>query len=669
MKKIIVLLAAVLFLLPALAFAEGPREGTAAGEVVAGMQLEGDGKVHYYANIQAYEKETGKTFPALSESPYIKNMGVMAKVADRVPEEPLVLMPSYKTGLYGGTLRDPQYTGAQLDFLEDLMREFPIMYSADMQDIVPNVFQSWEITNNNKTFTFKLRKGMKWSDGEPFTSADFVYWFDQMANNTELYPGGVQNMKVGGVMGTVKAAGDYSVVMDFPDSYGVVIERMCRWRPMPYAPAHYLKQFHPDFVPKAELDKKVKDGGYNSWVDLHQDGYYWYNNPEAPTIFSWKVLNKVSEPVHQLERNPYYWKVDAAGQQLPYFDRMDRPNVGERGQMVLMTIAGDFDYMHPYHTNYAENFPILKKNEEAGNYKLLPTAGWSDCIGTVNFNFSSEDPFKRELFNQKNFRIALSHALNREEINNTRFKGMYGTPSSPAPPDGPPYYGESEQFHRYAKFDPDKANKLLDELGLKWDSKKEERLRPDGSRLNITMLVYIGWGQSVEVSEMYKKYWDDVGINVNLRPLSSALLSEQRGASQHDLAFGPVNWGGRRPIIALLRGEQTPLGPDWKINPKWGAWIMSDGKQGEEPPEAAKRLRELHLLFVAEADPAVRQKYEEELYKIHNDEFWTLTSIKQPADLPQVYYTAIANNLKNVAVPVAPEWYYCQTSTWYREEK
>jgi peptide/nickel transport system substrate-binding protein len=323
------------------------------------------------------------------------------------------------------------------------------------------------------------------------------------------------------------------------------------------------KNFHPDFVPKAELDKKVKDGGFDSWVDLHQDAYYWYNNTETPTIFSWKVLNKVSQPVHQLERNAYYWKVDAAGQQLPYFDRMDRQNVGTREQMPLLTIAGEFDYMHPYHTNYAENYPLLKNNEAAGNYKLLPTAGWSDCIGTVNFNFSHPDPFLRELFGKKNFRIALSHALNRQEINNTRFKGQYGMPSSPAPPDGPPYYGESEQFNRYAKYDVAKANQLLDELGLKWDARKEERLRPDGSKLNINMLVYIGWGQSVEVSEMYKKYWDDVGINVNLKPLSSSLQSQQRSASQHDLSFGPVNWGGRRPIIpssGVSRPRWTPAG-------------------------------------------------------------------------------------------------------------
>jgi peptide/nickel transport system substrate-binding protein len=238
-------------------------------------------------------------------------------------------------------------------------------------------------------------------------------------------------------------------------------------------------------------------------------------------------------------------------------------------------------------------------------------------------------------------------------------------PSSPAPPDGPPYFGESEQFHRYAAYDPAKANQLLDELGLKWDAKKEYRMRPDGKPLQLTAIVMDTWGYHVEVSEMLKKYWEDVGVGITLKPLGSALHGQQMGALNYDLSIRPVNWGGRRPIITAMRGEPVPISENWGTNPQWARWLLSDGARGEEPPAPVKRLYQLHLDFMAEPDAAKREAMEKEIFKIHCDEFYMLTVIKQPSDLLQVYYNPIHNRMGNVYAPVAPEWYYCQPSTWY----
>ena len=668
MKKVIIFTVAALLLMPIAVFAskQAEKPGLSGPEAAAVPDIKGDGKYYYYANIQAYEKETGKSFPSLKESPFIKQLGITDPVEKRVPEEPMVIMPSDAVGRYSDTLINNNATSA-LDFVEDLLREFPLMYTFDMMGIVPNIFQSWEVSNGAKTYVFKLRKGMKWSDGHPFTTADFMYWYNQMANNKDISPSGVQNLKVKDQHGKMTAVDDYTLRLDFVASYGIIIERICRWRPMMYAPAHYMKQFHPDFVSKADLDKKVKDGSFNSWVDLHQDAFYWYNNPETPSIFAWTVKTKVSKQVQELERNPYFWKVDVAGQQLPYFDKLHRPYVGDQEQILLKTIAGEFDYERHNWLGQQEGYSLVIQNQEKGNYRVLQGGGWSDEAGVVVPNYSHEDPVLRKIFNDKRFRIALAQAINREEINNTLFRGGFKIASQPAPPDGPPYFGENKEFHQYDAYDVAKANQLLDELGLTWNADKTLRMRPDGKPMKLTVqLLNNGWAFPVEISEMYKQYWSEIGIDITIKPLGGALYWEVVNGMQYELRQQSVNWGGRRPIIAALRCDPVPVCPSWFINPRWASWVLTGGEKGEEPPEGVKKLYQLHQDFVAEPDAAKREAITKEIYAIHNEELWAFCALKKPADFKQIYYIPVHNSIRNFAEPVAPEWYYAMPECWYR---
>jgi len=621
-----------------------------------------------YGTIQEYEKLTGKKIKSFSEAPMLREKvatGELPSVEQRVPEEPLVVQPADKIGKYGGTLRTVTYSWNQFG---DMLWDHPLVYSSDMKEIKPNIFKSWEISKDGRTFIFHLRKGMKWSDGYPFTADDFMFWYEDVALNKELNPAGVYNLKVGGEMGVMKKIDDYTIQLSFAGPYGVLLERLCRWRPKPYLPKHYLKQFHPNYTPKDELDKIVKKEGFDSWVSLFESRIVSDNPyPGVPTIDAWLPLDKFGEAVQRYIRNPYYWKIDTAGNQLPYIDRLEEGQVGDSEGVLMKALAGDIDLMNSYTLGYASNYPVLKKNEKKGNYRLVSQYGWCDNIGDVVFNYSHKDPVLRKIFADKRFRIALSVAMNRDEINKVIFKGMY-KPSQPAPPDGPPYHGELPQFHVYTQYDPQLANHLLDLMGLKWDKDHNVRLRSDGKPLQLVASVQTGWIQHVPMAEMYKKYWKEVGIGITLKPLSEQFYSERRNANQHEIGIEPDNFGGRRPIIAAMRDEPVPITPNWMINSLWARWLLTKGEKGEEPPEDVKRLFEINKEFMAEPDAEKRIALEKEIYLIHCENLWEIGGIKQPANLPQVWYEYFSNRVKNVPDPCPPEDYYIQPSTWSIEE-
>ena len=645
-------------------------EAAPAAAAAAIPNLEFTQQVVRYSTIAEYEAATGNKITAFQQSPMLDALvadGTLPPVEERLPSEPLVLQPADQIGEYGGTMINGHE--GNFDFLEDLLREFPNTYSSNMQGAWPNVFMSTEISDDGRTFTFKTRPGMKWSDGHPFGADDFVFWYEAIALNTDLNPSGVNNLKVGGEMGTVSKVDDNTIVMSFAAPYGILPVLLNRWREVPYAPAHYMKQFHPGYTDPAAVDAIVKERGFTTWVELWESELNWYGNPDIPTIFAWKTLTRgASVAVQELERNPYYWKVDPAGNQLPYVDRVHRPNLGDQQAILLSVLSGENDYMDPYSLGYITNYPVLKQTETQGLYRILPQYGWSDVLGTITFNMSIDDPVLRELFNNKDFRIALSIAYDREEINDVVFNGLY-TPSQMAPPDESVYNGADPAFKQNIEHDPDRANEILDGLGLTWNSDRTQRLLPDGRPFELGALLNTGWVQHAPIAELIAQGWQDVGLKVILQPQGGDLLEERMLAGDYQLTILPVNWGGAAPIIAARRCDPIPNCAGWPINPKWGQWMISGGSEGEEPPQDVKRLYEISQEFVAATTDQERFDLEKEMYDIHNNNMWMIGSIKQPGNLEAVWYSVFSKRMYNIPNPVAPEWYYAVPSTWsYRAE-
>ena len=244
------------------------------------VEFEATQQVVQFNTIADYEAATGNTISAFFQSPMLDALvanGTLPPVEERLPDQPLVLQPADEIGLYGGTMRNAHQ--GNFDFLEDLLREFPHVYGSNMQGVLPNVFMGVEVSDDGSSFTFSLRPDMKWSDGHPFTADDFVFWYEAVALNEELRPSGVTNMKVGGEMGTVTKVDDTTIRMDFSAPYGILLERLNRWRPMPYRPMHYLSQFHPDY--NDGVDAIVAERGFSSWTELFQAEWDWYGNPRC----------------------------------------------------------------------------------------------------------------------------------------------------------------------------------------------------------------------------------------------------------------------------------------------------------------------------------------------------------------------------------------------------
>jgi peptide/nickel transport system substrate-binding protein len=416
-------------------------------------------------------------------------------------------------------------------------------------------------------------------------------------------------------------------------------------------------------MPEAQVDAVVREAGFSIWTELFDEQRKYPQNPDAPTIYAWKVTNRLSETVHQAERNPYYWKVDTAGNQLPYIDQIARPNLGSsREQLLLNALAGQADYIHPNPLGFSSNYSTLVQGQEQGDYEILRLYGWSNNRGAMYLNLSHPDPVLNQLFNDQDFRIALSVGMDRGQVNDLAYNGTF-VPSQPSPPAVAPYDGASGAFLNWTEYDPDEANRLLDDLGLAWNSDRSQRLRPDGDPLLLVINVNNRFPGVVTMSELVKGDWEDLGIRVVLKPMGGGIWNEQYRANLHDVAMHSVNMGGRWPIIGGAREPTTVLGRNWGPNPKWGAWLTTGGSQGEEPPGPVKELFDLGNQFSAEPDPQKQVELEQRMYAIHNENLYMIGGLHQPHDHPQEWYVYIHNRLRNISQPLAPEYYYAVPSS------
>ena len=628
--------------------------------------LAAGGEGQLYTTLQDYQSKTGKRITKFNEAPELAKMvkeGKLPPVAERLPEEPVVLDPADKIGKYGGTLQQSYVeTGVRVVGIDDITYEYPVVYSNDMQRLDPNLFKSWDITNGGRIFTFHLRKGLKWSDGAPFTVDDFMFWYEDMATYTDLYPNFHSYVKLGGEVGKWEKLDDHTLRITWPKPHGLFLLRFARWRPVPYSPKHYLMKFHPKYTPMAEIEKMMKDEGYDTWRDFFNFMGKDWANPGVPTMNAWMQLGKMTDPVIRMVRNPYYWKIDTAGNQLPYIDEIRRVVAGDQEAVLLKALAGEIDIIMGEYLGFFENIATLKANEGKGKYKVSPSSG-NNQFGALYFNLSHQDPVLKKAFNDKRFRIALSMAMNREEINDIIFRGLL-RPSQPAPPEGAPLYGERHHFQSYIEFDPDFANYLLDEVGFDKKNSAGIRLRPDGKPLQITIMPHPWQASLPRIGEMLKKYWEDVGVGVNVKPIGGGIWFDRFRSGQYDIGLMTNTMTGLPPIFHPDRDNTRPISALFRANWAWGLWYETGGKEGEEPPTAVKRLEEIAIKYLQTVDRHTQIQMEKEVHQIHIDNLWILSALTVPGER---YVHVITDRLKNVPRPLALEMNPGQPSTWYIE--
>ncbi len=514
---------------------------------------------------------------AYQEAPMLRALvaaGELPPVEERLPEELLVVEPVEEIGQYGGTIQVfARDASAWNDFQpgEEYDRGGLFLFSSDGQGRAPDLATKVEISEDRKTFTLYLRRGVKWSDGAPCTVDDLIFQYVDVYDNRELVPVRPRNLP------TLVKIDDYTVRYEYEEP----VSNAVTWgvQSMIEYPKHYLKKWHIKYNPKA--NELAKEEGFDYWWQALPNHAQWYpqqSDLDCPKLRAF-IYKESTAGVKVLERNPYYYKVDTAGNQLPYIDKVVI-QVVDMEVFQLKAISGEADYA--YEGLGLDNYPLYKENEEAGNYRvILMPISWANAQG-IAFNFNEHDPVLRKIYHDIRFRRALSVAINRDEISESVFFGK-ATPRQGAPLPGTSYY-QDKWAESYIQYDPDMANGLLDEMGLEWDKKHEYRLRPDGKTLAVTIEHGVIRAFTASILELVREYWGVVGVDVSLKSYHKEALRARSKTSEHGL----ISWenvGGEEWTI--LGNPRSDYGygefQSWYYD--WCTWDgpTEDGAQLQQP--------------------------------------------------------------------------------------
>ncbi|MCB0114489.1 MAG: ABC transporter substrate-binding protein, partial [Caldilineaceae bacterium] len=502
-------------------------------------------------------------------------------------------------------------------------------------------------------------------DGEPFTANDVLFWWEDVILNTDLTPAPPTLLTRGGELAEFTMVDDYTIQFAFAEPYALFTTYLGSWgfpRSSPTQhPRHYLEQFHPNYAEVDAIEAAMEEDGFDNWADFFNEKAT-TTNPDRPTIGAWIPQAAPPNPVEVFLRNPYYWKVDTDGNQLPYIGEIRSTRVADVEAALLKTIAGELDFVRALGQS---NLPILSDNKESGNYRFAYADWMPNSYGNIMFNFTTEDEAKHELYNNKQFRQALSVAINRDEIVKLIYKGGVFA-SQVAPLRGDPYHGESDLFQSWAQFDPDLANQMLDDIGLTERDADGYRLGPDGNELLLVISATTAWpAETAELMELVKGYWDTVGIRATVTPEAGELWSTRHNAGEHDLSARGAHFGGG-PVHPTLNSNTFALA-NWQWSPDWALWMDTNGEQGVEPPDEVKRLREIREQILGEPSEEARNALMQEVFEIHMDNLWSIGLV---VDDPRFGQLAVVNNrLRNVVThSISGEWYPTVPAQWFINE-
>ncbi|HTQ34964.1 MAG TPA: ABC transporter substrate-binding protein [Stellaceae bacterium] len=585
----------------------------------------------------------------LRETPFFAKevkSGKLPPVAQRVPSAP-ALAELETLGKPGGELRMLMASAKDTRLMVVYGYARLVAYTPALA-IVPDMLLSFDV-QEGRIFTLHLRPGHKWSDGQPFTAEDFRYWFEDMAENPQLMMGGLPPaMMAGGEGPKFEVLDDTTVRYTWAKPNPLFLPALAQADPMfIYAPAHYLKQFNPKYTDPAKVAELVKDAGARNWAALHikRGEVYHNNNPKLPTLEPWVLKTKLPAERIVFERNPYYYRVDGAGHQLPYLDRIVF-NVADPQIIPAKTGAGESDLQARYLR--FDDYTFLKSGEEAGNYhvRLWRTGPGSQLALYPNLNVN--DAVWRKLMRDVRFRRALSLAVNRHEINQVMYFGLAIEGQNSVLPQSPLY--RTEYRSDWAQYDLDKANALLDEIGLAKDSDGMRQL-PDGRPCSITVEDSGESSEKSDVLQLIRDSWRHIGIQLYSKPAQLTLFRRRvfSGEALMSLDKGIENG---LATAEMSPAEFAPTSEQQLEWPKWGNYEETHGKAGESPDmPAAEQLHRLYDDWLAATDEAEQAKVWHKMLQIWADQVFSIgliAGVQQPV--------VVNDRLRNVPVDGMYNW-------------
>ncbi len=563
--------------------------------------------------------------------------GSLPPIHERIGQDPLVIRPLREIGRYGGTW-NRAFTGPG-DYgnaVRAAGNDRLLGWDETGTKIRPNLAKTWEVSSDGRTTTFHLRRGVKWSDGQPFTADDIMFWYEDMYLNTDVTPSPALPFltTTGGYL-AVEKIDDHTVNFKFPDAYFGFPYVVASPGPVGgdageaiavrggYAPKHYLQQFHPKYVPQDQLEQQARALGLNNWVALFRLKYSWHLNPDLPALTLWKTSSPANTPTWTLDRNPYSYWVDTAGNQLPYIDHV-RLSVGENTEVInLRAIAGDLDEQER-HLDLGK-LPVFLENQSRGKYKVYldPSNIGTDMGLSFNLTYADDDELAR-WFNTTEFRRALSLGIDRDQLNETFWLGL-GVPGSQVVSDQSPFNPGKEYRTRWAMHDLQQASALLDQIGLGKKDSAGLRLRADGSGpLQLQIQTYVGFFQFTAAAEMITRHWKQIGISATVQEVERNLAYLNIGSNKHQI-HADVAWG-TDSMFSQLCWTLLPFDRTSPIGTLFGQWYTTQGKEGKEPPARIKEAMDTYQQALA-APEDQRAELAKKLWVIIIDEVWTIGTV------------------------------------------
>lgn len=586
--------------------------------------------------------------------------GQLPPVAQRIGQDPLVIKPLHSTGHYGGQFRRA-YLGVADNQNGALFCGGPdtLLY-ADYtgKKVVPNLARAFELSDGDRVLTLHLRRGMKWSDGKPFTADDIIFWRQDVNLTNGLGGTGTQALKAGGKDVTVKKIDDLTVqfisAVPNPLLPAALYEQTDlgglagngKLLAGGYAPMHYLSQFHPKYTSMAQATKLAKAAGFQDWTAYFTDRMSWESNPQLPALTPWVVSRAISSPPWELTANPYSIWVDADGNQLPYIPKVTLTNAEDIQVVNLGMVAGQYDFQDRSLT--VPNLPVLIKNQKRSKYTVhrAPSEGMDFGI-RINLGYS-KDKVLGDLLREVDFRRALSMGIDRDQVNQAFALGT-SVPSATMVAADSPYFPGADWRQKWATLNVKQANSLLDGLGLTKRDSSGFRIRPDGKgRILLDYQSPPVFADFVAMGEMIKKQWTQIGIDLNVQSTAPNLIIQR--ALANELMLSGHLTGTTDPFLSpdIFLPTNTNNYPAM-IGITYAKWFASGGKSGEAPPKSLDLLKQAMTLYQQglQAPDAKRIAIGKQLFQMHADQVWSIGVL----GFGLIFFGVYCTNDKLVNVP------------------
>jgi peptide/nickel transport system substrate-binding protein len=599
------------------------------------------------------------------------NAGDLPPVDDRLPPSPLVLETVDGIGQYSDmmTLVYPgEKTGNwglynHSDALVKWKKDFSTHRAA--------LAESWEWNDDGTEVTVHIRKGIRWSDGEEFVTVDdWMFWYNDMVRNERVQAPSPDSFASQGVLPEMEKVDDYTVKVSWPNPHPLFLKFLSRgfWNlssHRQFTPAHYMKQFHPDYNDEA-TDEDIQE------LLTQMNDYLWI--PEYPKFSPW-LVKEVTVESEQFERNPYYWKVDPDGKQLPYFDRVERRVVQDGPSMMPIILNGETDHAR---WTWADpvDFPLLVQGQEDGDYEVMwwPCGDASAAGMIIHYCYEPGTPINDLLWNQQ-FRQAISHAVNRERIKSIVFLDtaqvkQFSMPAYGAEYDSPRGQEIYEQWsYNWTEYSTETAEALLDEAGVVDVDGDGWRELPNGDPLELIIDVNAESDTETQTMELVTEDWQAVGLNTVMNAIDGTLLNQRVENCESMLRYR----GGAASGLLVASSHWVPISDaGWTIcGQPIALYYASNGERGMEPPEGSWiwDLWDAYDAAISEVDDEKRTELLLDGYEIHIEHGPTQLGFVGEREVPQIR----KNYMRNIPDwGVVCSWHYCNIGTldpeqWWKE--